>query len=184
MKIAALVGSSRKGSFNKQIAEFMAKRYAGNGKLTIEFVTISDLPLYNQDNELTPPPSVIEAKRIVAECEGVLIVTPEYNHSVPTLLKNALDWFSRVDKVLVGKPVFIVGASPGVLGTARAQMHLRQILNSPGIAALTLPGNEVFINGVSEKLNADGELIHESTVQHLDKLVDNFIGWAKRLKQQ
>ena len=181
VKIAALVGSNRKDSLNKKLALYMQTRY--RAIVDIEILPIEKLPMYNQDDELTPPAIVTEIKKKVADSDGVLFVTPEYNHSIPAFLKNAIDWFSRVDKVMAGKPVMIAGCSPGVLGTARAQMHLRQILNSPGISALTLPGNEVFIGAVHEKLNESGSLVHEPTVQFIDTVMDNYINWIKKQNQ-
>lgn len=178
VKIVALVGSNRKESFNKKLAVYMQNRYQTTAE--IEILPIEKLPMYNQDDELTPPEIVTEIKKKVAESDGVLIVTPEYNHSIPAFLKNAIDWFSRVDKVMVNKPVMIVGSSPGALGTVRAQMHLRQILNSPGISALTLPGNEVFIGAVHEKLDESGNLVHGPTVQFIDTVMDNYINWVKK----
>jgi chromate reductase len=180
MKIVAIVGSNRKESFNKRLTLFIQKRYKGQAE--IELLPIEKLPMYNQDDELTPPSIVTEIKTKVLQSDGILIATPEYNHSIPGFLKNALDWFSRVDKVMVKKPVMIVGATPGVLGTVRAQVHLRQILNSPGIGALALPGNEVFIGNINEKLDASGELIHEPTIQFLDSVMNNFIGWVEKVK--
>jgi chromate reductase, NAD(P)H dehydrogenase (quinone) len=181
VKIVALVGSNRKESFNKKLALYMQNRYQTTAE--IEILPIENLPMYNQDDELTPPEIVTEIKNKVAESDGVLFVTPEYNHSIPAFLKNAIDWFSRVDKVMVNKPVMIVGSSPGVLGTARAQMHLRQILNSPGISALPLPGNEVFIGAVHEKLDESGKLVHEPTVQFIDTVMDNYIKWINKQSQ-
>jgi chromate reductase, NAD(P)H dehydrogenase (quinone) len=178
LKIVALVGSNRKESSNKKLAVFMQNRYQMT--VEIEILPIEKLPMYNQDDELTPPEIVTEIKKKVADSDGVLFVTPEYNHSIPAFLKNAIDWFSRVDKVMVNKPVMIVGSSPGALGTARAQMHLRQILNSPGISALTLPGNEVFIGAVHEKLDESGNLVHEPTVQFMDTVMDNYMKWIKK----
>jgi chromate reductase, NAD(P)H dehydrogenase (quinone) len=178
LKIVALVGSNRKESLNKKLAVYMQDRYQMTAE--IEILPIEKLPMYNQDDELTLPEIVTEIKKKVAGSDGVLFVTPEYNHSIPAFLKNAIDWFSRVDKVMVNKPVMIVGSSPGALGTARAQMHLRQILNSPGISALTLPGNEVFIGAVHEKLDESGKLVHEPTVQFMDTVMDNYIKWIKK----
>lgn len=177
MKIVALVGSIRKESFNKKLAAFIQKRY--QDKADIEILNVEDLPFFNQDDELDPPSIVKEVKSKIRESDGVLIVTPEYNHSVPGVLKNAIDWCSRGERVMVDKPVMIVGSSPGMLGTARAQIHLRQILNSPGIYARTLPGNEVFINSVHEKVDDFGQLNDQPTVQVLDRVTDNFIEWIK-----
>jgi chromate reductase, NAD(P)H dehydrogenase (quinone) len=178
MKIIAIVGSNRKESYNKKLAVYMQKRYQTN--IDIEILPIDQLPMYNQDNELNPPAIVNELKSRVKESDGVLFVTPEYNHSVPAFLKNAIDWFSRVDKVFINKPVMVMGSSLGALGSVRAQIHLRQILNSPGIAALTLPGNEVMIGSVHEKLDDSGKLIHEPTIQFLDTVINNFVEWVKK----
>ncbi|MET3698590.1 NAD(P)H-dependent FMN reductase [Bacillus oleivorans] len=180
MKIAAMVGSNRKDSYNKKIAKYIQKRYAD--QIEVEILPIDQLPMYNQDDELDPPAVVKDLRERILNSDGLLFVTPEYNHSIPGLLKNVIDWFSRVEKVMVKKPAMIVGASGGVLGTARAQMHLRQILNSPGVSALTLPGNEVFIGVVQEKVDESGQLIHEPTVQFLDQVVANFIDWIEKTK--
>lgn len=180
MKLVALVGSNRKESYNKKLTTYIQKRY--QEKVEIEILPIEKLPMYNQDDELNPQPIVQEIKAKVSESDGILIATPEYNHSIPAVLKNAIDWFSRVDKVMIKKPVMIVGGSGGVLGTVRAQMHLRQILNSPGVSALTLPGNEVFIGTLHEKLDDSGDLIHEPTIQFLDNVMTNFIDWVEKTK--
>ncbi|PKR83008.1 NADPH-dependent FMN reductase [Heyndrickxia camelliae] len=179
-KIVALVGSNRKESYNKKLALYMQNRY--QDKLDIEILPIDELPMYNQDDELDPPAIVNEIKGKVKESDGVLIVTPEYNHSIPAVLKNAIDWFSRVDRVMVNKPVMIAGGSGGVLGTVRAQMHLRQIMNSPGVSALTLPGNEVFIGAIQSKIDETGKLVDEATIQFIDSVVDNYIHWIEQTK--
>jgi chromate reductase, NAD(P)H dehydrogenase (quinone) len=103
MKIVALVGSLRNESYNLQLVKTMQERY--KDRFDLEIAEIRNLPHYNQDEEINPPQVVTTFKRQVADADGVLIVTPEYNWSIPGVLKNALDWLSRVDKVLVGKPV-------------------------------------------------------------------------------
>ncbi|WML40123.1 NADPH-dependent FMN reductase [Neobacillus sp. OS1-2] len=178
MKIVAIVGSNRKQSINKKLVAFMKERY--RDKVDIEILPIGNLPMYNQDDELTPSEVVTEIKKRVAESDGVLIATPEYNHSIPAFLKNALDWFSRVDKVMIKKPVMVVGATPGVMGTIRAQLHLRQILHALG--ALTLPGNEVLINAALEKIDTEGNMTHEPTLAFLDTVMDNFMDWVEKTK--
>jgi chromate reductase len=180
MKFVAIVGSLKKQSLNRKLVNYIRERY--KAKAEIEILPIEKLPFYSEDEELTPPSIVTDIKKKVAESDGVIIATPEYNHSIPGVLKNALDWFSRVDRVMVGKPVMIVGGSPGILGTVRAQVHLRQILNSPGISALVLPGNEVFVGALHEKLDASGNLTHEPTSQFLDGVMDNFLKWVERTK--
>lgn len=180
MKIVAIVGSIRKDSYNKKIANWMKKRY--KDKLDIEILEIEKLPMYSEDIELDPPKEVKNIKEKINKSEGILIVTPEYNHSIPGVLKNALDWFSRVDRVMENKPSFIVGASMGRYGTIKAQTHLRDILNCTGINTLNLPGNEVFIGNVQDKVDGCGDLVDEDTIAHMDKVVDNFIKWSKKIQ--
>ncbi|MFJ7934042.1 NADPH-dependent FMN reductase [Sporosarcina sp. NPDC096371] len=178
MKIVALVGSLRKDSYNMQLVKTIEKRYSHLFKL--EIADIGILPHYNEDDEKTPSEEVKQFKHQIAEADAVIISTPEFNWSVPGALKNALDWTSRVDRPLVGKPVLPMGVSQGALGTVRAQLHLRQVLMSMGIDAKILPpaGNEVFIGSAGQKF-ADGELIDEGTLTFLDKVIDNFVAFMK-----
>jgi chromate reductase len=179
MKIVALVGSLRKDSYNLQLAKTMQERYRANFELVI--ADIGALPHYNQDDENHPADVVLTFKKQVADADGVLIVTPEFNWSIPGVLKNALDWLSRVDKVMINKPVMVAGVSGGMLGTIRAQLQLRQMLASPGIAARVLPpaGNEVVINFASQKFDASGRLADAATLTFLDEVVNKFIDWIK-----
>lgn len=180
MKIVAIAGSISKDSNNKKLLNFMKERY--EDKVNIEILDIGEIPMYNQDNELNPPDIVREIKAKIKASDGILISTPEYNHSIPGVLKNALDWFSRVDMVMIGKPAMVVGVSMGNLGTVKAQIHLRQILNSGGIGTITLPGNEVFIGTIQDKIDESGNLIDEGTIKYLDGTMDNFINWVERIK--
>ncbi|MBS4201602.1 NAD(P)H-dependent oxidoreductase [Bacillus sp. FJAT-49732] len=180
MNIVAIIGSNRKESYNKKITTFLQERY--QDKLNIEILPIEKMPIYSEDEEFNPITEVKEIKNKISECDGIIIATPEYNHSIPGILKNAIDWFSRVDTVMVNKPVMIFGCSTGTLGTVRAQIHLRQILHSPGISALTLPGNEVYISSVSEKVDKSGKLIHEPTILFLDRVMKNFVEWIEKNK--
>jgi chromate reductase len=176
MNIVALVGSIRKDSFNMQVAKTLQERY--EGKLNIDIADIRSLPYFDQDEENNPPQNVKKFKEAIARADGVMIITPEYNWSVPGVLKNAIDWASRGDKVFIDKPVMTLGATPGMLGTIRAQLHLREILSSPGIQARVLPpgGNEVLINFASQKIDEQtGRLVEENTLQFLDEKVNKFI---------
>jgi chromate reductase, NAD(P)H dehydrogenase (quinone) len=178
MKITAIVGSIRKDSYNHKLAQYVKERYKEHFEL--EILSIQDLPFYNQDIELDPPANVLDFKKKVAEADAVLWVTPEYNYSIPGVLKNAMDWLSRVDKVMIGKPSWIMGATMGTLGTVRAQQHLRDILFSSGINSPLLPGNEVYIGQVHEKMDEAGNLTHEPTIKFLDLVADNFINWMNQ----
>ena len=177
MRVVAIVGSIRKDSYNKRIANFMKDRY--KGKLDIEILLLNDIPIFNEDIEEDPPQVVKDFKSKIKESQGVLFVSPEYNHSIPGVLKNALDWCSRVDRVMANKVSFIIGASNGNIGTARGQAHLRLVLNSGGVALNNLPGNEILIRNVQDKFDGDN-LIDETTIKYLDRTVDRFIKWAAR----
>ena len=126
---------------------------------------------------------VKEFKNKVAEADAVLWVTPEYNATVPGVLVNVIDWLSRVDKVMIGKPSWIMGASMGNLGTVKAQLHLRDILFASGVSSPLLPGNEVYIGAVHEKFDEAGNLTHEPTVQFLDTVVENFVNWYNQISK-
>ena len=114
MKIIALVGSIRRSSYNRKLATFVQKRYADQLDVTIP--NLGALPFYDQDIELEAPAEVQAFKQTVMDADGVIFVTPEYNHSVPGVLKNAIDWLSRVERPLIGKPAMILGATMGPLG--------------------------------------------------------------------
>ena len=118
MKIAAIVGSNRKESYNLKLTKFLQKRYAN--RFELEIVSITELPFYNQDIENTPPESVTQFKAKIKAADAVLWVVPEYNGTVPGIMVNAIDWLSRVDRVMIGKPSWIMRASMGNLGTVKA----------------------------------------------------------------
>ncbi|MGI8316398.1 NADPH-dependent FMN reductase [Halobacillus mangrovi] len=176
LKVAALVGSIRQDSYNMKITTFIRDRYKDH--LDIKIVPIRDLAHYDQDIENEPPASVQNFKAQLSDIDAFLVVTPEFNHSIPGVLKNALDWLSRGNKEMEGKPTFLAGATMGVLGTVRAQMHLRQILNAPGMGASVLPGNEILIGNVHHKVDESGQLTDQGTIQFIDGVVDHFIQFA------
>lgn len=180
MNIVSLIGSYRKDSFNQKLVSYIEKRY--QEKVSMTKAPIDQLPMYNQDLELDPPEIVNQVKQMIQASDGILIATPEYNHSIPAVLKNVLDWGSRVEPIFVKKPVMIVGASLGSLGTVRAQEHLRQILKSTGVNAYTLPGNEVFIGEVHNKMDEQGKLTHQPTIEYLDDVLEAFFDWIVKTK--
>lgn len=176
MNIVTLVGSLRQESYNMRLAKTMEKRY--KDKWNMKIADIGALPFFNQDEELDPPQVVKDFKQDILMADGVIMITPEYNWSVPGVLKNAIDWTSRVDNVFFGKPVMTAGVTPGMAGTVRAQLHLRQILSAPGIQANVLSpgGNEILIPFANEKFDEPtGELVDEATLSFLDGVVDKFI---------
>ena len=179
MKIVAIVGSIRKESLNKQLAVTMKDRYAE--RFELEILDIATLPFYNQDDELDPPQVVVDFKKKVSDADGVLIYTPEFNWSFPGVLKNALDWLSRVDFVLRNKPVHIVGASGGPLGTIRAQLQLRQVLAQMRANVLHPVGNEILVGSAGQKFT-DGRLTDEATLTFIDGVMERFVSHVQTSK--
>ena len=171
MKYVAIVGSNSKNSLNRVLANFLAKRY-GSDDLSIEVLSINNLPFYSVDDELTPSEEVVAFKQAVKEADGVIWLTPEYNHSIPGVLKNAIDWLSRFDKVMINKPSLIMGTTPGFLGTVYAQMHLRDILFA--LQSPVLMGNDTLVGAGHQKLNGADEVTDESTIAWLDTVMPNF----------
>ncbi len=177
MKLVAIVGSLRKDSYNLKIAKTLKERYEKTHDIKI--LRLNDLPLFNEDIEDDPPVSVLDFKDSIKKAEGVIIVTPEYNHSIPGVLKNAIDWCSRVDRVLANKPLMILGASDGNVGTARCQGDLRKVLNAPGLASMVLPGNHILIPNVDKLFDEEGKFTDKRTLEYVDKIMERFEEWAK-----
>src|SRR4051794_35976821 len=178
MEIVTIVGSLRKESYNMHLAKTMQERY--KDKFDIEIADIRSLPHFDQDEENIPPQAVKGFKESIVSADGVIIITPEYNWSIPGVLKNALDWLSRVDKVLIGKPVMVAGAATGLMGTIRAQLQLRQILTALQVKLLSPVGNEILINQAMAKFDEKtGRLTDEVTVKFVDEVVERFIDLIK-----
>lgn len=169
MKVLGISGSLRKGSHNT-MALRAAQKLAPEG-MAIEIAAIGDIPLYNDDvRDLGLPSAVAELKAKVMAADAVLIVTPEYNFSIPGVLKNVLDWLSRPpEPPFDGKPVAIMGASPGPVGTARVQYDLRKVLVFMNTFTVNKP--EVFISHAASKFNAEGELTDEVTAKFIKDLL-------------
>lgn len=177
-QIAVIVGSNRRDSINRKLAQALAK--LGAGKFDAKFVRIDDLPLYNQDNEATLPPEVARFKNEVAAADGVLIVTPEHNRSISTVLKNAVDWGARPygKSVWPDKPGFITGTSPGAIGSALAQQHLRSVMTGLGMILL---GGEAYVTFKPNLIDEHGNIGDESTKKFLQGFVDRFATLVERL---
>jgi len=174
--IAVIVGSLRRDSFNRQLADAIAK--LAPAEFSFTQVNIGDLPLYNQDHDATPPPSVIRLKAEIAAAKGLLFVTPEYNRSLPGVLKNAIDHASRPygQSAWAGKPAGVLGVSVGAIGTAMAQQHLRNILAYLDVPTLGQP--EAFIQAKEGLFDASGEIGAESR-KFLQGWMDRYVSWVK-----
>ena len=177
IKIAVVVGSLRKDSFNKHLALALAK--IAPSDLVLEHVRIDDLPHYNQDEDATPNAEVTRLRNHIKSSQAVLFVTPEYNRSVPGVLKNAIDIASRPwgKNTWKGKPAGVIGMTVSPMGTSMAQQHLRNMLAYLDMPTLGQP--EVFLTNKEGFFNADGSL-NESTAKFMQGWMDTYIAFIKK----
>ncbi len=180
VKFLGISGSLRSASYNT--AALKAAIELAPQDVTIDIASIADIPLYNEDVKVAGiPASVTILRDQIAAADAVLIATPEYNYSVPGVLKNTIDWLSRTDpQPFKGKPVGIIGASPGSLGTARAQYDLRKIF--VGLNALVLNQPEVMIAAAHTRFDASGKLTDTATREFLGKMLVALRDWTLRLR--
>ncbi|MGT2833767.1 NADPH-dependent FMN reductase [Streptococcus hyointestinalis] len=171
MKLIGIVGTNSAKSTNRQLLEYMQKHFAD--KAEIELVEIKDLPVFNKPANKQVPDIVLEIAGKIEQADGVIIGTPEYDHSIPAVLMNALAWLSYGIYPLLNKPVMITGASFGTLGSSCAQLQLRQILNAPELKANVLP-DEFLLSHSLQAFDKDGNLQDLETVQKLDAIFDDF----------
>ncbi|OAI49454.1 NADPH-dependent FMN reductase [Gammaproteobacteria bacterium SCGC AG-212-F23] len=174
-KIATIIGSLRKDSYNKKLMLALDKLKHPNIQFNI--LDIHEIPLFNQDNEQNPPPAVVNLKNAVVNADGVLFVTPEYNRSIPGVLKNIIDWGTRPygNNCWKNKPTAIIGVSPGKVGTAVAQSHLRSIMVSLGSILLGLP--EVYFIFTEGLIDQNNTITDEGTKKFLQGFLDTFNAW-------
>jgi chromate reductase len=177
-KIAVIVGSIRRDSINRKLAEALAK--LAGPKAEYSFLKIDDLPLFSQDLEPSPPAAVTRIKREIEAADGVLIVTPEYNRSIPGVLKNAIDWASRPygKNSFDSKPTAALGTSQGAVGTAAAQQHLRSILAYLNVKLMGQP--EGYIVFKKDMLDDTGTFTDEGTRKFMQGYVDAFAALVER----
>lgn len=171
MKLLGLVGTNSARSTNRKLLQYIEQHFAD--KADIELVEIKELPIFNKPANRELPENVKELVAKIEAADGVIIGTPEYDHSIPAVLMNALAWVSYGVYPLLNKPVMITGASYGTLGSSRAQLQLRQILNAPELKATVLP-DEFLLSHSLQAFDANGELIDLETSQKLDAIFDDF----------
>ena len=172
LKLIGLVGTNSKRSTNRQLLQYMQKHFAD--KAEIELVEIKDIPIFNKPADKKLPAIVTEIAEKIEAADGVIIGTPEYDHSIPASLMSALAWLSYGIYPLLNKPVMITGASFGTLGSSRAQLQLRQILDAPELKASVMPGSEFLLSHSQQAFDKEGNLIDLETIQKLDALFDDF----------
>ena len=177
-KVAVMVGSLRRESLNRQLAGALAKLAPSD--FSFDVMKIDDIPLYNQDVETTPAEPVKRLKAAIRAAHGVIFVTPEYNRSIPGVLKNAIDQASRPygDSAWSGKPAGVVGISVGQIGTAIAQQHLRNVLAYLHMPTLGQP--EVFLMAKDGFFDAQGGIANDGTRKFLQGWVDDFAAFVKK----
>jgi len=178
VRVGVLIGSLREASFSRKIANALIAR-APDG-MTCTIIEIGALPLYNQDLDDTPPQPWVDFRSALAECDALLFVTPEYNRSIPGVLKNAIDVGSRPygKSSFLGKPVGIVSNSPGPLGGVSAAKHLQNIL--PGISGPILGQPEIYLNAVGDAFDEKGECTKEALQKVLQQYIDAFAAFIER----
>jgi chromate reductase len=176
-RIAVVVGSLRKESFNRMLASAIAKLAPPD--FSFHQVQIGDLPLYNQDDDASPADSVKRLKREIADSQGLLFVTAEYNRSIPGVLKNAIDHASRPygQSAWAGKPAGVIGVSVGPIGTSLAQQHLRNVLSYLDVPTLGQP--EIFIQAKDGLFDEAGD-IGAGSRKFLQNWMDRYVAWVKK----
>lgn len=180
-QIALVIGSLRRESINKKLAHALIK--LAPAEFSFKEIEIGDLPLYNQDNDADQPEPVKRIKSEISACAGLLFVTPEYNRSIPGVLKNALDNASRPygESAWAGKPAGVVGASIGTIGSALAQQHLRNVLAYLDVPTMGQP--EVFIQVKEGFFDGEGNFASPDTVGFLKGWMDRYVQWVERHAQ-
>jgi chromate reductase, NAD(P)H dehydrogenase (quinone) len=180
-RILGIAGSLRRESYNRSALR-AATQLVPDGA-TLDTFEIDGIPGFSQDDEHNPPAKIVELKKKIREADAILFVTPEYNYSVPGVLKNVIDWASRPygDSAWAGKPVAIMGASVGMIGTARAQYHLRQMFVFLDMYPVNQP--EVMISNAAERFDKQGNLTDEKSKQKIGQLLTALVQWAHRLQK-
>ena len=176
--LAVIVGSNRRDSINRKLAHALAR--LGAGSFEASFPRIDDLPMFNQDLESNLPAEVVRFKGELARADAVLIVTPEHDRSIPAVLKNAVDWGARPygKNSWAGKPAFITGTSPGAIGSALAQQHLRSVMIGLGVILL---GGEAYVTFKPDLVDEAGNIADEGTRNFLQGFIDRFATLVQRL---
>ena len=182
MLILGIAGSLREGSYNR--AALRAAQTLAPEGVTIETFDIKGLPGFSQDDETNPPTQVVELKQRIRDADAILFVTPEYNYSIPGVLKNAIDWASRPygDSAWTRKPVAIMGASVGTQGTSRAQYHLRQTFVFLNMYAVNQP--EVMISQAHKHFDAEGNLTDDAIKKLIRQLLEELVMLTKQLQNE
>ena len=181
MKLVAIVGTNSERSTNRKLLRFIAKHFAN--KAEIELLEIKDLPAFDEPENRVAPEKVEDFSQKILAADGVIIATPEYDHTIPAPLSSVLEWIAYTSRALINKPTMIVGASLGSLGTSRAQAHLRQILDAPELKARVMPGTEFLLGHSEQVLDDNGNLNHPEKVAELEEHFAEFQAFVSLTNQ-
>ena len=173
MKYLAIVGTNADVSTNRKLLQFMQKHFAKDADIAL--CEIKELPAFYEVEGDQVPETVVEMSEKIIDADGVIIATPEYDHAIPAVLKSALEWISYTRQALTDKPVLIVGASHGTLGSSRAQAHLRQILDSPELAARIMPSSEFLLGKSQEAFDYAGKLKYPDKLVEINEVFREFL---------
>ena len=180
MKLVAIVGTNSDRSTNRKLLKFMQKHFSD--KADIEVLEIKQLPAFNEPEDKLAPAEVQAFSEKILAADGVIISTPEYDHTIPAPLASALEWIAYTSRALINKPTMIVGASLGLLGTSRAQAHLRQILDAPELKARVMPGTEFLLGHSEQVLDDDNHLNNPEKVAELEEHFSEFQNFVELTK--
>ncbi|MDH6363892.1 urocanate reductase [Enterococcus sp. PF1-24] len=181
MKLIGIVGTNAKVSYNRMLLQFMQKHFAN--KAEIEILELTNVPMFNESEDQSNSELIQSFNTKISEADGVIIATPEHNHSIPSALKSILEWLSFNLHPFDGKPVMIVGASYDVQGSSRAQLHLRQVLDAPGVNATVMPGSEFLLGRAHQAFDEKGNLKVEGTIDFLDSCFWRFLRFTEIANQ-
>ncbi|PSL50881.1 chromate reductase [Salsuginibacillus halophilus] len=182
-KILGIAGSLRTGSFNQSVLKEL--KMIGGDEAVVNIFSLADIPLFNADDEAGGDPETVQIfKDAIHRADAIYIVTPEYSHGMPGVLKNALDWAGSManDNALASKPAAVAGASPSQLGTALSQQQVKQTLRAAGSPVLEHP--EVYIGGVNKKVDDEGNLTDSKTKEQLEKSLHSLTAWIELLRNK
>lgn len=181
MKFIGIVGTNSDRSTNRKLLHFMRTHFAD--KAEIEVCEIKSLPAFNEPKDQTPPAAVKALSDKIIAADGVIIATPEYDHSITAALKSAIEWLSYTTRPLINRSVMIVGASHGLLGSSIAQAHLRQILDAPELKARIMPSSEFLLGHSLQAFDDNGNLVYPDKVKELEECFDEFLLFVQLTNQ-
>lgn len=173
MKLVGIVGSNAPKSYNRTLLQYIKKQY--KEKIDLDLIEIDQVPLFNQSDDQTQSDVIQDIAKRIEQANGIIIATPEHNHTIPAALKSLIEWLSFKIHPIENKPVMIVGASYFTQGSSRAQLSLRMILDSPGVNAIVMPGNEFLLGNVKEAFDEEGNLKDQKTVSLLTVCLEKFL---------